>query len=78
MAYTKFEYDKTEWKNKSEGTSTPIDKKNLNHIEEGIYGTAKALDEAYRELKIDIDSMKLLGFSIDNEGYVIQTIEEEE
>ena len=72
------QYKKIGWKNKSESLSTPLTENNLNHMDNGIYKAHEAIEEAYRELKTDIDLIKLLGFSIDNEGYVIQTIEEEE
>ena len=48
MAYTKVEYTPVNWKNKSEGLLTPLGKKNLNVMDEGILKIAEQLDEVYR------------------------------
>ena len=55
MAYTKVEYNPVNWKNKSEGLITPLDKRNLNNMDGAIKTLADSLDVAYNEL----DSKKL-------------------
>ena len=64
MAYTRYVYTRTNWKNKSESMTTPVGKTNMNHIEDGIYNIAENLDVAYNEL----DSGK---FNESNAGKVI-------
>ena len=50
MAYTKVEYNPVNWKNKSEGLITPLDKRNLNNMDGAIKTLADSLDVAYNEL----------------------------
>lgn len=64
MAYTKVEYNPVNWKNKSEGLITPLDKRNLNNMDDAIKMLADSLDVAYNELdtkKLSVDgSYKIL------------------
>ena len=64
MAYTKVEYNPVNWKNKSEGLITPLDKRNLNNMDGAIKTLADSLDVAYNELdtkKLSVDgSYKIL------------------
>jgi hypothetical protein len=58
MAYTKVEYNPVNWKNKSEGLITPLDKRNLNNMDGAIKTLADSLDVAYNELdtkKLSVD-----------------------
>ena len=58
MAYTKVEYNPVNWKNKSEGLITPLDKRNLNNMDDAIKMLADSLDVAYNELdtkKLSVD-----------------------
>lgn len=58
MAYTKVEYNPVNWKNKSEGLITPLDKRNLNNMDDTIKMLADSLDVAYNELdtkKLSVD-----------------------
>lgn len=58
MAYTKVEYNPVNWKNKSEGLITPLDKRNLNNMDGAIKTLADYLDVAYNELdtkKLSVD-----------------------
>ena len=58
MAYTKVEYTPVNWKNKSEGLITPLDKRNLNNMDGAIKTLADSLDVAYNELdtkKLSVD-----------------------
>lgn len=58
MAYTKVEYNPVNWKNKSEGLITPLDKRNLNNMDCAIKTLADSLDVAYNELdtkKLSVD-----------------------
>lgn len=52
MAYTKVEYNPVNWKNKSEGLITPLDKRNLNNMDDTIKMLADSLDVAYNELDV--------------------------
>lgn len=64
MAYTKVEYNPVNWKNKSEGLITPLDKRNLNNMDDTIEMLADSLDVAYNELdvkKLDVgDGYKII------------------
>ena len=58
MAYTKVEYNPVNWKNKSEGLITPLDKRNLNNMDGAIKTLADSLDVSYNELdtkKLSVD-----------------------
>lgn len=58
MEYTKVEYNPVNWKNKSEGLITPLDKRNLNNMDGAIKTLADSLDVAYNELdtkKLSVD-----------------------
>ena len=51
MAYSKYFYNRVNWKNKSESLETPLGKTNLNRMDDGIYQIAENLDVAYTELE---------------------------
>jgi hypothetical protein len=50
MSYTKYVYNRVNWKNKSESLETPLGKANLNRMDSAIYNIAENLDIAYNEL----------------------------
>ena len=52
MAYSKYFYNRVNWKNKSESLETPLGQSNLNRMDSGIYQLAENLDVAYTELEV--------------------------
>lgn len=50
--YEKVEYTRVNWKNRSDGLITPLDKRNLNNMDKAIDDLCKSLDIAYNEAKI--------------------------
>lgn len=65
MAYTKVEYTPVNWKNKSEGLLTPLGKKNLNVMDEGISNIAEQLDEVYRSFAEEISKIPTMQTKVD-------------
>lgn len=65
MAYTKVEYTPVNWKNKSEGLLTPLGKKNLNVMDEGISKIAEQLDEVYRSFAEEISKIPTMQTKVD-------------
>ena len=49
MAYTRYVYNRVNWKNKSESLETPLGKTNLNRMDSAIFAIAENLDIAYNE-----------------------------
>lgn len=50
MEYSKYFYNRVNWKNKGESLETPLGKTNLNRMDEAIYIIAENLDVVYNEL----------------------------
>ena len=65
MAYTKVEYNPVNWKNKSEGLLTPLGKKNLNVMDEGISKIAEQLDEVYLSFVEEINKIPTMQTKVD-------------
>ena len=65
MAYTKVEYTPVNWKNKSEGLLSPLWKKNLNVMDEGISKIAEQLDEVYRSFAEEISKIPTMQTKVD-------------
>lgn len=49
MAYTRYVYNRVNWKNKNESLETPLGKSNLNRMDSAIFAIAENLDIAYNE-----------------------------
>lgn len=74
MAYTKVEYTPVNWKNKSEGPLTPLGKKNLNVMDEGISKIADQLDEVYRSFAEEINKIPTMQTKVDEFESTISTL----
>lgn len=74
MAYTKVEYTPVNWKNKSEGLLTPLGKKNLNVMDEGISKVAEQLDEVYRSFLEEINKIPTMQTKVDEFESTISTL----
>lgn len=74
MAYTKVEYTPVNWKNKSEGPLTPLGKKNLNVMDEGIAKIAEQLDEVYRSFVEEINKIPTMQTKVDEFESTISTL----
>jgi archaellum component FlaC len=74
MAYTKVEYTPVNWKNKSEGLLTPLGKKNLNVMDEGISKVAEQLDEVYRSFSEEINKIPTMQTKVDEFESTISTL----
>lgn len=74
MAYTKVEYTPVNWKNKSEGLLTPLGKKNLNVMDEGISKIAEQLDEVYRSFAEEISKIPTMQTKVDEFESTISTL----
>ena len=74
MAYTKVEYTPVNWKNKSEGPFTPLGKKNLNVMDEGISKIADQLDEVYRSFAEEINKIPTMQTKVDEFESTISTL----
>ena len=74
MAYTKVEYTPVNWKNKSEGPLTPLGKKNLNVMDEGIAKIADQLDEVYRSFAEEINKIPTMQTKVDEFESTISTL----
>lgn len=65
MAYTKYNYERVNWKNKSQGLLTALGEKNLNVMDEGIYNIANQLDNVYQEFAAEIGKIPTMQTTID-------------
>lgn len=74
MAYTKVEYTPVNWKNKSEGPLTPLGKKNLNVMDEGIAKITDQLDEVYRSFAEEINKIPTMQTKVDEFESTISTL----
>lgn len=53
MDYTKYVYQRVNWKNKSDSLETPLGKTNLNRMDSAIYNIAENLDIVYNKMSTE-------------------------